>query len=111
MESKESKHEGYITLQPIGELDANSSILMDEKIQEVIDQDIYRIHIDCGGLQYISSAGLGVFISFLDEVNERGGKFVFSHMSENVRQVFSLLGLEQLVTIVESDSQVAEAIL
>ena len=111
MEIKESRHEGYVTLEPIGELDANSSILMDEKIQEFIDQEIYRLHVNCEGLQYISSAGLGVFISFLDEVNERGGKFVFSNMSENVRDVFRLLGLEQLVTIVESDSQVSEAIL
>ena len=111
MEIKVTRHEGYVTLEPIGELDANSSILMDEKIQEFIDEEIYRLHVHCGGLLYISSAGLGVFISFLDEVNERKGKFVFSDMSENVRDVFRLLGLEQLVTIVESDSQVAEAIL
>ncbi len=111
MEIKESRHEGYVTIQPSGELDANSSILVDEKIQELIDQEIYRLHIDCSKLQYISSAGLGVFISFLDELTERGGKFVFSDMSDNVRKVFDLLGLEQLVTIVASESQVKEAIL
>ena len=111
MEIKESRHEGYVTLQPSGELDANSSILMDEKIQEFIDQEMYRLHIDCSQLQYISSAGLGVFISFLDEINERGGKFVFSNMSDNVRKVFDLLGLEALVTIVPTESQVAEAII
>jgi len=109
MEIQENKHEAFVTLKPIGDLDANSSIQMDEKVQEQIDQEIYRIHIDCGGLQYISSAGLGVFISFLDELSERGGKFVFSNMSDNVRKVFQLLGLEQLVTIVDAESAVEEA--
>ncbi len=111
MKIREIGHEGYVTVQPSGELDANSSILMDEKIQELVDREVYRLHIDCSKLQYISSAGLGVFISFLDELHERGGKFVFSNMSDNVRKVFDLLGLAQLVTIVESGSQVEEAIL
>lgn len=111
MEIQENKHEAYITLKPVGDLDANSSIQMDEKIQEQIDQEIYCLHIDCSGLQYISSAGLGVFISFFDELIELGGKFVFSDMSDNVRKVFQLLGLEQLVTIVGTATEVEEAFL
>jgi anti-sigma B factor antagonist len=95
----------YITLAPVGDLDANSSMQMDEKIQNGIDRDIYLFHIDCSGLRYISSAGLGVFISFLDVLNANGGRFVFSGMAENVYKVFQLLGLEQLMTIVTSKEE------
>lgn len=109
MEIKELQQEGFVTLIPVGDLDANSSIAMDEKIQEQIDQQKYNIHIDCSGLEYISSAGLGVFISHMDELTEVGGRFVFSGMSENVRKVFQLLGLEQLMTIVDTPSQAAAA--
>lgn len=92
----------FITLAPQGDLDANSSMLMDEKIQNGIDQGIYRFHIDCAQLLYISSAGLGVFISFMETLNANGGKFVFSNMRENVFNVFQLLGLERLMTIVST---------
>jgi anti-sigma B factor antagonist len=95
----------FITLAPEGDLDANSSMLMDEKIQDGIDRDVYRFHIDCTGLRYISSAGLGVFISFMEVLSVHEGKFVFSSMSENVHSVFRLLGLEQLMEIVSSKEE------
>ena len=101
------QHEGYVSLTPEGDLDANSSIMMDEKIQEQIDKGILNLHIDCAKLEYISSAGLGVFISHMDELVEAGGKFVFSNMSDNVLQVFRLLGLEALMTIVNDRAEVA----
>lgn len=100
MQIAEDRGTKHITLSPTGDLDANSSMQMDEKIQSGIDQEIYDFHIDCSGLRYISSAGLGVFISFLEILNAHGGRFVFSGMSENVFKVFQLLGLEQLMTIV-----------
>jgi anti-sigma B factor antagonist len=100
MQIQEHKSEKYITLAPDGDLDANSSMQMDEKIQDGIDRDIYKFHIDCRGLRYISSAGLGVFISFMEVLTANGGLFVFSGMADNVFKVFQLLGLEQLMTIV-----------
>jgi anti-sigma B factor antagonist len=69
---------------------------------------IYNFHIDCAGLRYISSAGLGVFISFMDSLTANGGKFVFSEMAENVFKVFQLLGLEQLMTIVATREEAAQ---
>jgi anti-sigma B factor antagonist len=100
MQIVEIQSERFITLTPTGDLDANSSMQMDEHIQHGIDRDIYNFHIDCNALRYISSAGLGVFISFMEVLNANGGRFVFSGMAENVYKVFQLLGLEQLMTIV-----------
>ncbi|MEM7039166.1 MAG: STAS domain-containing protein [Bacteroidota bacterium] len=111
MEIKVTQHEGYSTLAPAGDLDANSSLEMDSYIQESIDKGIYNIHVDCSGLQYISSAGLGVFISFMEELGANGGKFVFSDMSENVYKVFQLLGLEALMTIVRTNEEARNALI
>ena len=102
MEIFEKNLHGYHTLQPVGELDANSSLMMDEKICALNEQKITRIHVDCSELTYISSAGLGVFISYLDELQAQGGMFVFSGMRPNVQDVFELLGLDRMVTILKS---------
>jgi anti-sigma B factor antagonist len=109
MDIKEIEHGGYVTLVPAGDLDANSSMAMDAVIQARIDDGIYKFHIDCTSLRYISSAGLGVFISFMDELYVNDGKFVFSGMSENIHKVFQLLGLEQLMTIVKRREDVENA--
>lgn len=104
-----TEHDNYITLAPIGELDANSSIVMIETIGECIDAGKTNLHIDCKELQYISSAGVGAFISFHEKLKTSGGKFVFSGMSENIRKVFELLGLQVVFTIVGDPSEVATA--
>lgn len=101
MEIKEVQNTAYTTLAPVGDLDANSSIEMDERIRQAIDGGQVNLHVDCSELQYISSAGLGVFISFMDELDSRGGGFVFSEMSDSVFKVFELLGLHQVMKIVE----------
>jgi anti-sigma B factor antagonist len=109
MQIAETQEKDIITLAPEGDLDANSSMQMDDHIQAGIDKGIYKFHIDCRDLHYISSAGLGVFISFMEVLNAHGGKFVFSGMSENVYKVFQLLGLEQLMVIVKDKEEAAKA--
>ncbi len=103
----ETQHAAYTSLRPIGELDASSSIYMDEKIGNMIPDGRVNIHIDCSDLTYISSAGLGVFISYLDDIQKLKGKLVFSDMRETVRDVFDLLGLTTLVPIVNTQTEAA----
>ena len=107
MEIIQQPENGYRTLTPVGDLDANSSLGMDECINTLLQEGIVNLHIDCSRLSYISSAGLGVFISFIDEIKEKGGNLVFSNLSESVYDVFELLGLNQIVTIVKKGDAVA----
>lgn len=109
MQITETQHSNYTSLAPLGDLDANSSIDMDEAIQKNLDAERYQLHIDCSGLIYISSAGLGVFISFMEELGTKGGKFVFSDMSEKIYKVFELLGLHQLMEIVPGKDEVEKS--
>ena len=106
MDIQETQQNGFVTLGPVGDLDANSSVELDEVIQTMVEEGKVKIHIDGENLKYISSAGCGVFISYLDEINSQGGKLVFSDLSDNVLDVFELLGLNQIVTIVKTRDEV-----
>ena len=99
----EKREKEYIYLQPIGELDAHSSLDMDEKMSALLTEGFSDFYIDCSQLNYISSAGLGVFISYLDDIKQKSGRLIFGGMRENVRDVFELLGLDNLVTIVNHE--------
>lgn len=105
MEIVEQRNKNYITLSPVGELDAHSSMEMDEKIHDLLAAGQVNFLIDCQGLKYISSAGLGVFISYLDEIKAKGGKIVFANLSSSVNDVFTLLGLNQIVKIITSGEE------
>ena len=89
----------YLLITVEGEADASSSIELDKQIREAMDSDATSILVDCTNLNYISSAGLGVFMSYIGEVNEKAITFIIFGLSEKVAKVFGILGLDQLLTI------------
>ncbi|MEO0899356.1 MAG: STAS domain-containing protein [Bacteroidota bacterium] len=96
MKIEQESHDQYVTLIPEGDLDANSSVYLDEKVKNLISEKIFNVHVRMDKIAYISSAGLGVFISYVDELATNNGKFVLTHVPENVFEVFTILGLNKL---------------
>jgi anti-sigma B factor antagonist len=98
------KEEHYDTLRLLGEVDASNSVLLDQAMQEVVQQGAQFLLIDGHELSYISSAGLGVFMSYLDDFSEQGIRFAIYGLNEQVAEVFHILGLDQLIHIVPDKS-------
>ncbi len=92
-----------------GEIDAESSIYLDNAFKEALENGERKVITDLTKLKYISSAGLGVFISHLDSFNTEGVKLVLFGISETVKQVFDILGLEKLLQIVKTESEALAA--
>ena len=88
-----------------GDVDASSSILLDEAIAKAVQESQQHILIDCVNLNYISSAGLGVFMSYIEELKAKNIRMVLFGLSERVENVFQVLGLDQLLNIQETKDQ------
>lgn len=93
-----------------GEIDASSSIDLDQAISRCLIEGTKNLLIDCTGLNYISSAGLGVFMSYVEEFKTRKSKMVIFGLNPRVSHTFSLLGLSDLLTVAENRAE-AEKIL
>lgn len=102
--TKESEHGIYI-IKVEGDVDASSSIYLDKAISDAVEKGQKNIVIDCTELQYISSAGLGVFMSYIQDFEDSDSKFVLFGLSKKVANVFEILGLDQLLTIVDTKDQ------
>ncbi len=89
-------------LRVVGEVDASSSIELDNAMKEALETGNHRILIDCSKLQYISSAGLGVFMSYLEEIKQKDILLVIFGLHPKVSHVFEILGLHQLLEIRET---------
>lgn len=79
-----------------GYLDAHTAPEFERAIQSEVDAGHVRIIADCSKLTYISSAGLGVFMGFIEEVREQGGDIKICSLSPKVKQVFEILGFQAL---------------
>ncbi|MFA0962028.1 STAS domain-containing protein [Roseivirga sp. BDSF3-8] len=98
----------FITVQ--GELDASSSIHLDTAIAEALESGYKKIAIGCSGLEYISSAGLGVFMSYIEDMKKEGKTMVIYGVNEKVKNVFQILGLDQLLTLVDTKEKAIEVV-
>ena len=105
VETEINKTENFYEIIVSGDIDASSSIALDNALETAFQTNEKNILLNLEGLKYISSAGLGVFISRLEEINEKSINLIFFGLQENVKQVFSLLGLEDLLTIYATKSE------
>ena len=96
---------GIFVISIDGEIDASSSIQLDEVLKKSVAEKHPKIVVSCEQLAYISSAGLGVFMSYIEDINSNGIKMVIYGLNEKVKNVFEILGLDQLLTIVETKQE------
>ena len=80
-----------VVLRITGYLDAHTHERLEEALADLFAQGHYRLIVDLAKLEYISSAGMGVFIATLSEAQEHGGNIVLMNPTTNVRDVLDLL--------------------
>jgi anti-sigma B factor antagonist len=102
---KRIQEDGADVIVLIGEIDASSSIELDLAIAKSVGEGFSKILIDCSSLDYISSAGLGVFMSYIEEFKDRQVKMVLFGMNDKVANTFSILGLNELLQIGKDKGQ------
>jgi anti-sigma B factor antagonist len=90
-----------------GYVDTTTSADLEESLKRLLGKGRYDIVIDLGDVNYISSAGWGIFISEIKEIRENGGDLKLAAMIGDVYEVFELLEFQ---TILESFDTVEEAV-
>lgn len=88
-----------------GELDAHTATELEAAIQKCLDDGNVRIIVNGKDLNYISSAGLGVFMAYIEEIRESHGDIKIASLPPRVFNVFDLLGFPVLFDIVRSEEE------
>lgn len=88
-----------------GELDAHTASKLEQTLQKLIGQDNIYIIVNFNRLDYIASAGLGVFMAYIEDVRERGGDIKLTDMNDKVYNVFDLLGFPSLYDIFKTEDE------
>lgn len=88
-----------------GFLDAHTAPDFEQAIQNLVSESRFKIVVSMAELNYISSAGLGVFMGFIEEIRENAGDIKLCCMSPKVFKVFDLLGFPALYEIYEKEDE------
>ena len=94
-----------MTIKVTGDVDASSSLELDNAIKQAVTDGLKKIMVNGQELHYISSAGLGVFMSYLQDFEKHNIKMALFGLNEKVENVFKILGLDQLIHLVDTEEE------
>lgn len=99
MEIAITNESGTITAALNGRLDTLQAAECESKLAPVRENADKAIVLECGGLEYISSSGLRIFLSLLKEVKAKGGSLALRHVNNEIRNIFAITGFHKLFNI------------
>jgi anti-sigma B factor antagonist len=102
------QNRGVSILRVSGYVDTTTSPELERRLQALLREKRYHIVVDLSRVEYISSAGWGIFISEIREIREKGGDLKLAGMIPDVREVFDLLEFENILQSY-SDADLAAA--
>lgn len=98
MEVSSQKTGDVLVLRLVGRLDANWCGHVQEALATAVKEGEHRLHLDMGGVNYLSSAGIRVLITFYKQLRAISGEFGVVNPSPVVRSVLDLSGLGMLIS-------------
>ncbi len=85
-----------------GVVDTMTATELEKVMNSLLDRGKYKIIIDLGGVDYISSAGWGIFISNIREIRQHSGDIKLARMIPNVYEIFELLEFDSILRAFDS---------
>ena len=85
-----------------GVIDTMTATDLEKVMNSLLERRRYNVIIDLGGVDYISSAGWGIFISNIREIRQHSGDIKLARMIPNVYEIFELLEFDSILKAFES---------
>ncbi len=97
--------DGFSVIELKGYLDAHTAPDLETAFQRLLGDRKFNIVVNCRDLTYISSAGLGVFMAYIEDVRKNKGDIKLTNMTPKVYNVFDLLGFPILYEIYKDEQE------
>jgi anti-sigma B factor antagonist len=102
MESAHDGQSGRLTL--LGELDIATVPRVEEAVDAILQNGAQRLTVDLGGLDFVDSSGLRLFIVLQQRSGSEGWELALTRPQPQALKVFRLSGVEEDLPFVEDAS-------
>ena len=97
MEIEKKSADGKLVLKPIGRID---TVTAPELAKMVVLDGVKELEFDLSEVDYISSAGLRIFLGSQQKMTASGGKMVLSGVRPIVKEIFDIVGFSDEFTFI-----------
>ena len=85
------KREGFFVIQPVGSINAITSPILQNEIEQIIESKPEIIMFDMRQVSYINSKGLHVILKVHQTMKSRGGRVVLTNLQPHIKKVFDII--------------------
>ncbi|MBA3009405.1 MAG: STAS domain-containing protein [Proteobacteria bacterium] len=97
MEIEKRVQEGRCVVGLTGRLDAVTAPELEQRLSEIIEDGNLNLVLDLTGLEYVSSAGLRIFLVATKKVKALKGEFCLAGLSGNIKEVIEISGFPSIM--------------
>jgi anti-sigma B factor antagonist len=112
MSHHKSQYNQEVTVLKVrGTIDSETAPAYENKLETILEAGLYRLLVDLEEVEYISSAGVGVFVGMLQkfrEFEDQGGDIKACNVSKKIMKVFESIGLDGMMDFVENSPALKE---
>ena len=98
--------EGAAILRPVGSIDATAAPVLESHFKSLREKNTNKIVVDFSKAEFISSAGIGIFLGSVSLLRESGGDILFMNVPSHIDEVFDLINLKAFFMTIESVDQI-----
>lgn len=96
LEVRESSESEVLVLELVGRLDSKTSQELEKSVAKHLGAGQRRFVLDLGAMEYVSSAGLRIFLMLGKKVAGGTGSLVLCSLNAQVKEVFEIAGFTRL---------------
>ncbi len=93
-----------------GYVDFDAAPALKQNIVEQIDEGSRHLVVDLSDADFIDSTAIGVLVGALKRLQERGGSLAVVCTNDNIRNVFEIVGLDDMIPMHRSREDAVSAL-
>ena len=96
-----------IIVEPVGAIDSMTAPILDDYITKLLDNGKLYIVLNFSYVDYISSSGIGAILYLNKKITQLKGIFVISEINTEISNIFSILGFNKIILLIQDKCQAA----
>ncbi len=80
-----------------GRVDGLTAPDLEKRISEAVERGDVRVLLDCGGMEYVSSAGLRAFLTSARKCQQSGGRLMICALRPDCKSVVEAGGFDTII--------------
>ena len=104
------RQSGVLIVKLEGRLDGSNSTSVEQELRSLIEGGEQKLLLDLTSLDYVSSAGLRVFLVAAKHIRSIRGGFALCAMKDPVREIFEISGFLEMMPAFSNQSEALKSL-